>query len=74
MEINWSELDTEALRELYEREAGNLKKALLNGSSWEDVKDQRLKVTELAIALHKKIHTSGNPAESADRSEKRMSR
>jgi len=38
------------------------------------MKDQRKKVTELAIALHKKINTSSNPAESADRSEKRISR
>lgn len=72
--MNWNELDTEALRDLFERESSNLKKALLNGCSWEDVKDQRLKVTELAIALHKKINTSGNPAESIDRSEKRVNR
>lgn len=74
MELNWSEMDVDALRLAYEEEASKLKAALLNGASWEEMKDQRKAVTELAIALHKKINTSGNPAESADRSEKRMSR
>lgn len=72
--MNWGELSTDALRELYEKESTDLKKALLNGSTWDEVKDQRRKVTELAIALHKKINTSDNPAESVDRSEKRVNR
>jgi hypothetical protein len=74
MEMNWSELDVDSLREVYETEASRLKTSLLNGASWEEMKDQRKKVTELAIALHKKINASGNPAESVDRSEKRVSR
>lgn len=74
MEPNWSELNVDALEVLYENEASALRTALLNGASWEDVKDQRKKVTELSIALHKKIHASANPAESTDRSEKRVSR
>lgn len=74
MEMNWSDLDTDALRDAYEKESAKLKASLLNGTSWEEMKDQRKKVTELAIALHKKINTSGNPAESLDRSQKRVSR
>lgn len=74
MEMNWSELDIDSLREAYETEAAKLKASLLNGTSWDDLRDQRKKVTDLAIALHKKINTSGNPAESADRSEKRVNR
>lgn len=74
MEMNWSELDVDSLRKIYETEAARLKASLISGSSWEDMKDQRKKVTELAIALHKKINTSSNPAESADRSEKRVNR
>jgi hypothetical protein len=74
MEMNWSELDVEILRDAYENEASKLKTSLLNGSTWEEMKDQRKKVTELAIALHKKINTSANPAESIDRSEKRENR
>jgi hypothetical protein len=38
------------------------------------MKDQRKRVTELAIALHKKINTSANPAESIDRTQKRENR
>jgi len=74
MEVNWSDLDIDALREAYEKESAQLKASLLSGTLWDDMKDQRKKVTELAIALHKKLHTSGNPAESMDRSEKRVNR
>lgn len=74
MEIKWSELDVDELRNVYEKESSKLKASLINGTSWEELKDQRQKVTELAIALHKKINSTGNPAESADRSEKRVSR
>jgi len=74
MEANWSEMDVDALKNAYEKESSKLKASLLSGLSWEEMKDQRKKVTELAIALHKKINTSGNPAESVDRSEKRVSR
>jgi len=74
METNWSEMELGLLKTNYEKELANLKALLLSGSSWDDMKDQRKKVTELAIALHKKINTSANPAESADRSEKRISR
>ena len=72
--MNWGELDIDALREAYEKESAKLRASLINGFSWEEMKDQRKKVTELAIALHKKINTSGNPAESTDRSEKRTNR
>jgi hypothetical protein len=72
--MKWSELDVDELKNVYERESAKLKASLLNGSSWEELKDQRQKVTELAVALHKKINSSSNPAESTDRSEKRISR
>ena len=74
MKVKWNELNLDELREVYERESTRLKTSLLNGSSWDELKEQRLKVTELAIALHKKINTSANPAESTGRDEKRISR
>jgi hypothetical protein len=74
MEMNWSEMDLDALREMYDRESAKLKASLLGGSSWDEMKDQRKTVTELAIALHKKINISSNPAESIDRSERRENR
>ena len=74
MEMKWNEYDVDTLRTMYDRESGALKAALLKGTIWEDLREQRLKVTELSIALHKKIQSSGNPAESVDRSEKRVQR
>jgi hypothetical protein len=74
MEMNWSEMDVDELRDVYEKESSKLKISLINGTSWEELKDQRTKVTELAIALHKKINSTSNPAESIDRSEKRITR
>lgn len=75
MDTSWNDLDVEALKMLYEQESLNLKAALLRGTSWNDLKDQRQKVTELSIVLHKKTHAAtGNPAESIDRSEKRVQR
>lgn len=71
MNSNWDELDAESLKKMYNAESAKLKDALLNGSSWEETRDQRRKVTELSIALHKKMHSSENPAESPGRSESR---
>lgn len=67
MDKNLCGLDVNLVKTIYEKEAITLKNALLNGASWEEVKDQRRKVTELAIALHKLRHSSGNPAESSSR-------
>ena len=44
MEMNWSDLDTDALRDAYEKESAKLKASLLNGTSWEEMKDQRKKL------------------------------
>jgi hypothetical protein len=74
MKVKWNELNVDELRKVYEKESALLKTSLLNGNSWEELKEQRLKVTELAIALHKKINTSANPAESTGRDEKRIIR
>jgi hypothetical protein len=45
--------DLAALLALYNREVDTLRAQLLNGESWEALKQQRKNVTELAIALHK---------------------
>ena len=62
--------------EIGQHSFGDMKGSLiaLERNLEDEMKDQRKKVTELAIALHKKINSSGNPAESADRSEKRVNR
>lgn len=68
MDRNLWSLDIEALKFLYEREASSLRSALIKGQKWEDLRDQRVRVTELAIALHKKMQSiKGNPAEISTR-------
>lgn len=78
MKASWSALEVEALRGLFEKESNSLKAALLNGATWEELQDQRKKVTELSIALHKKIqaaiHAYGNPAEALNRTAQRRPR
>ena len=64
------QMDLTTLKTTYEKEAAALRTALINGASWEDVKEQRLRVTQLAIEVHRKIHAGGssNPAERSTRS------
>ena len=63
MEKELVNFDLETLHFLYTEETNKLRRALINGASWEEVKDQRKNVTELAIALHKKTNSSVNPSE-----------
>jgi hypothetical protein len=49
---------------VYEKEQAELTSRLLSGSLWNEVKEQRKKLTEIAVALHKKAQAMGlNPAE-----------
>jgi hypothetical protein len=58
-------LDIETLKEIYTVENDKLQKALLNGSRWEDMKEQRSTVTEISIMIHKRLYPNffDNPAE-----------
>jgi hypothetical protein len=67
MDKNLWGLDLKILKTMYDKEAAILKNSLLNGASWDEVKDQRRKVTEISIAMHKLRYRSGNPAESSSR-------
>ena len=70
MERDLCGLNLYDLNTMYEREAERLNTALLNGALWEELKDQRKNVTELAIAIHKKTQViNSNPAESVYRKE-----
>ena len=68
MDANLCSYDLPILKLMYEKEAEQLQKSLLNGASWDEVREQRKKVTDLAIALHKKRFAASNPAESSSRS------
>jgi len=68
MERDLCGLNLDDLNTMYEREEASLNTALLNGALWEEVRDQRKNVTELAIAIHKKTQIiNSNPAESVYR-------
>lgn len=60
-------LDLETLKILYEKEAAQLRNSLINGATWDEVRDQRQKVTNLSIAIHQKRNSPSNPAESSIR-------
>jgi hypothetical protein len=58
------ELDIDTLQTMYQKETNLLNTELLAGASWESLREQKVKVTELAIVLHKKKKDSYlNPAE-----------
>ena len=65
MNQDLSDYNIDSLKALYEKENEVLKSRLLNGELWEEVKEQQQKVTELSIALHKKLQAlkGANPAE-----------
>jgi hypothetical protein len=61
-----NDTDLEGLIAAYTREAAELKQALLDGALWEEVKERRSRVTQLAIAIHqKKERTGTHPAANA---------
>ncbi|HWJ28225.1 MAG TPA: hypothetical protein VNS32_16900 [Flavisolibacter sp.] len=61
-------IDYYTLATQYLRETEELKQALLAGVPWEDLRNKKNWVTQLAIALHRKKPSGFNPAESPSRS------
>jgi hypothetical protein len=58
------ELEIDKLQAMYQAETNHLNTELLAGASWESLREQKVRVTELAIILHKKKKDSYlNPAE-----------
>ncbi|MFL5740721.1 MAG: hypothetical protein ACJ75B_10925 [Flavisolibacter sp.] len=60
-------IDLNLLKEMYECEVTRLRESLLGGRDWDELRDQRRTVTELAIALHQKRSQGNNPAENNSR-------
>ena len=50
-------LDLDTLKDMYANAASKLKTALLDGSPWDSVQEYRHDVTELEIALYKKVRS-----------------
>jgi len=53
MQIDIKGKDLQTLIALYSQEIDLLKEKLLNGESWENLRNQRRNITELAIAIHR---------------------
>jgi hypothetical protein len=65
---NLQNIDLDALKRMHESAAFKLQTALLNGSSWDEVEEQRKLLFALAVAIHKKQPTYFlHPAESYSR-------
>jgi hypothetical protein len=65
---NLQTIDLDALKRMHESAAFKLQTALLNGSSWDEVEEQRKLLFALAVAIHKKQPTYFlHPAESYSR-------
>ena len=66
------QLDIETLRLLYREEERLLEQKLLNGATWEELREERRRIGELSTILYKKSNPGhfGNPAENASRKTK----
>jgi hypothetical protein len=53
MEIDYRNMKIEELESIYSKAERNLRKLLLNGASWREVREQMVLVTKLSIVLHK---------------------
>jgi hypothetical protein len=68
LEQNLQNIDLDALKRMHANAVFKLQTALLNGSSWAEVEEQRQLLFALAVAIHKKQPTYFlNPAESHSR-------
>ena len=68
MDNSLSNYDINTLKLMYEKESAALKAALISGTSWEELRDKRQVVTDLAIAIHqKRFRINNNPAENDNR-------
>ena len=54
MDINFNYCSTEEIANLLSLANKDLQQSLINGADWEELKEKRFVVTELAIALHKR--------------------
>ena len=59
--------ELEKLVSTYNLEAEELKKALLSGTPWEELKDKKKRISQLASIIHKHNISKGNPAENTIR-------
>lgn len=70
MNSEWEHLDINQLQHLFQESKRQLDRSLLHGASWQELRDQRNDVTELATAIYQRLNPqSVNPAEQSSRKE-----
>jgi hypothetical protein len=64
MNPDFSNLELDTLKAMYKRENADLAAMLIDGTPWNEMKEQRNKVTQISIALHQKFELLGqNPTD-----------
>ena len=58
MERDLEKLDLPMLRALLTTEERELSKALVNGKSWEEMRDARHRITSLYTVIHKRLYST----------------
>lgn len=72
MESEYAHLSLEQLASLYLRADAELKSALLEGKSWEELREKKVHLTQLALQLHQRNsfdHRRSSPADEQIRKE-----
>ncbi|GAC1423309.1 MAG: hypothetical protein NVS1B13_14380 [Flavisolibacter sp.] len=67
MEINFKYINRDILEDLYKKAEAALKRSLLNGDQWMEIKEKEMIFTELSIQMHRSTHPEDfgeTPAES----------
>ena len=54
MDTDYSEYNLSELKNLYEKEAIDLRHKLLSGYSWEEVQEERRRMTKIASVIYKR--------------------
>lgn len=60
MNMEYASLEVSELRALYLQKTNELSHALLSGREWKDLQEVRDEVTNIAIALHKRLAEKGS--------------
>ena len=70
MKSEWVNLDINQLQHLYNESSRQLERSLLNGATWREVREQKIDVIELSVAISQRLNPKVvNPAEQPSRKE-----
>lgn len=69
MTETWTNMGTPQLQQLYATQSRQLEHRLLHGASWQEVHQQRLEITAMALAIY---HRLNPPSQKKSRSRKAL--